>query len=62
MGNRFVLDRANKANASCFEMWSKAREGRFYKRKLSKARRRAWKERSDTHLTHWESVCNNKNW
>ena len=62
MGSRFVLDRANKANANCFEMWPQAKEGRFYKRKLSKARRRAWKEKSDKHLTHWESVCNNKNW
>ena len=41
MGNRFVEDRLAKANISFSEMWGSEHEGRFWKRKLSKARRRA---------------------
>ena len=62
MGNRFVIDRMEKAGVSFTEMWVHPHIGRFYKRKLSKARRRAWKEKSDAHLVHWESVCDEKNW
>jgi len=51
-----------KAGVSFTEMWVHPHIGRFYKRKLSKARRRAWKEKSDAHLVHWESVCDEKNW
>ena len=43
MGRRFVDDRLEKANISFSEMWSGVGEGRFWKRKLSKARRRAAK-------------------
>ena len=43
MGNRFVEERLARANISFSEMWSCEHEGRFWKRKLSKARRRAAK-------------------
>ena len=62
MGNRFVIERMERAHANCFDMWIHPHIGRYYKRKLSKARRRAWKEKSDKHLTNWESECNWKGW
>ena len=62
MGNRFVTERMEKAGVHFTRMWVHPHIGRFYKRKLSKARRCAWKEKSDTHLVNWESECNWKNW
>ena len=72
MGNRFIEDRLNKAQASFSEMWSSEHEGRFWKRKLSKARRRAGKrlcrygednlEKTERGLSGIESTCNWKNW
>lgn len=62
MGNRFVIDRMEKAHVHFTRMWVHPHIGRFYKRKLSKARRRAWKEKSDKHLVNWESECNWKGW
>jgi len=38
--------------------WEKPGKGRYFKRRLSKARRRAWKQRPRKALSHWESECN----
>ena len=72
MGNRFFQDRMAKANVSFSEMWGSAHEGRFWKRKLSKARRRAGKrlcrygeddlKMVERGVTQYESTCNYKNW
>ena len=62
MGHRFVLERMEKAHVRFTEMWIYPHIGRYYKRKLSKARRRSWKEQSDKHLVSWESECNWKGW
>ena len=43
MGRRFINDRIAKANISFSEIWPSAHEGRYWKRKLSKARRKAAK-------------------
>ena len=42
--------------------WSSRGEGRYWKRRLSKARRRAWKDSHQRGLLHWERLCNWKNW
>ena len=72
MGRRFVDDRMNKANVSFSEMWSKAHEGRFWKRKLSKARRRVGRRlcrygehdlrKVERGLPQIERECNYKRW
>ena len=43
MGNRFWQARLDKAHVSFSEMWGSEHDGRFWKRKLSKARRKAAK-------------------
>jgi len=44
-------------------VWSSAHEGRYYKRMLSKCRRRAWKnEGHERNLVGIEKRCNWKNW
>ena len=48
MGNRFVEDRLARAQISFSEIWGSEHEGRFWKRKLSKARRREAKRLYNT--------------
>jgi len=72
MGNRFVEDRLACAGISFSEMWSSEHEGRFWKRKLSKARRRAGKRlcrygeddlrKVERGLVGIEGTVNWKNW
>jgi len=62
MGNRFFIDRMEKANARFHGLWSSPHIGRFFKRKLSKARRRAWKDKRERGLASAESEANYKNW
>jgi hypothetical protein len=72
MGNRFIEDRLAKANITFSEMWGSAHEGRYWKRKLSKARRRAAKRlcrygeddlaKVERGLPGIESNVNWKNW
>jgi len=49
-------------NGSICCRWGSRGEGRYYKRRLSKARRRAWRDPHRRGLLHWESICNWKNW
>lgn len=45
MGRRFITERAdNIPNNRWYAIWNKAGIGRYWKRQLSKSRRRAWKE------------------
>ncbi len=72
MGQRFFEDRMNKAGVTFSEMWSKAHEGRFWKRQLSKARRKAAKRlcrygeddlaKVERGLAGIEGECNWKRW
>lgn len=72
MGNRFVEQRLARARISFSEMWGSEHEGRFWKRKLSKARRRVGKRlcrygeddlrRIERGLEAIERICNWKNW
>jgi len=72
MGNRFVEDRLARAGISFSEMWASEHEGRFWKRKLSKARRRAGKRlcrygeddlrKVERGLVGIEGTANWKNW
>jgi hypothetical protein len=64
MGNRFVKDRMEKANVTFSQMWPSPHEGRYWKRMMSKARRRAWKQRGieGTPINKYESFCNYKGW
>jgi hypothetical protein len=72
MGNRFVEERLTRANISFSEMWGSEHEGRFWKRKLSKARRRASKRlcrygeddlsKVERGLPQIERICHWKNW
>jgi len=44
-------------------VWQSEHEGRFWKRLLSKARRRAWKNPGhERNLAGIEGTCNWKNW
>ena len=45
MGRRFVVERMENAGVHFTRMWVHPHIGRYCKRKLSKARRRAWKEK-----------------
>lgn len=65
MGRRFINERANSLPKNCrYLMWDSVGVGRYWKRQLSKSRRRAWKQygiegRVDTKY-EWE--CAMKNW
>ena len=64
MGNRFVTERYKKTNKPgwCF-MWSSAHEGKWWKRQMNKARRRAWKAGIEgVPKNRYESFCNWKGW
>ena len=64
MGRRFIKDRLTKSHARAHEIWVSAHEGRYWKRMLSKARRRAWKQdRIEGRLKNkYESFCAYKGW
>lgn len=64
MGTRFELDRMEKAHVPCYRLWHRAGEGRFWKRQLSKARRRAWKQKGIEGRENncYESECHYKGW
>lgn len=64
MGNRFVKDRMRKANVSFSQLWVGLHQGRYWKRQLSKARRRAWKQDSIEGKpdNKYESYCAYKGW
>ncbi len=47
--------------ASWTGRWNRG-EGRYWKRKLSKARRRSWKDPHNRGLLNVERECNWKNW
>lgn len=42
--------------------WGSRGEGRYWKRQLSKARRRAWKYGHEGALIKYGRICNWKNW
>ncbi len=64
MGRQFVIDRINKANVGLTHLWTKAHLGRFWKRQMNKARRRAWKQNSVEGKPNnkYESYCQYKGW
>jgi len=63
LGNRFREYRAKKAGVTFTGLWRNAHEGRWYKRKLHKARRQAWKRGVEGVPDNWyESMCNWKGW
>jgi hypothetical protein len=43
-------------------VWNKRGEGRYWKRRLSKARRRAWRDTHKRGLAQIESTVNWKDW
>lgn len=46
---------------TCTQVWSGRGTGRWYKRRLSKARRR-WRDEHRRGLSHIETECNYKGW
>lgn len=50
------------SHASFTDRWSGRGIGRFWKRQLSKARRRAWKDPHKRGLMNYEHECNWKSW
>ena len=72
MGNRFIEQRLAKAGVSFSEIWMRPHVGRFWKRQLSKARRKAAKllcrygeddlAKVERGLSGIEQTCNWKNW
>jgi hypothetical protein len=44
------------------EVWNGVGQGRYWKRRLSKARRRAWKDSHQRGLAELESKVNWKDW
>jgi len=64
MGNRFFVDRAKNANTKCYNIWVSPHQGKYWKRKMHKARRRAWKldgieGKPDN---KYETFCEYKGW
>jgi hypothetical protein len=53
-----------KANVTFSQMWVAAHMGRYWKRAMSKARRRAWKQRGieGTPVNRYENDCAYKGW
>jgi len=64
MGNRFVLERMEKAHARCYQLWAGLHQGKYWKRQMHKARRRAWKQDGieGTPNNKYESFCDYKGW
>lgn len=64
MGNRFHIDRAAKAGGSLYGMWAGLHQGKYWKRQMHKARRRAWKQNGIEGIPNnkYESFCNWKGW
>jgi hypothetical protein len=64
MGNRFVLERAEKAHISFERIWTGIHQGKYWKRQMNKARRRAWKQNGLEGVPNnrYESLCDYKNW
>jgi len=72
MGRRFVEQRMEKAHVNFSALWMRSGNGRFWKRKLSKARRRVAKRlcrygeddlrKVERGLPGIEQTCNWKNW
>lgn len=64
MSQRFREERCKRAHASYTQMWLGVGEGRYWKRQLSKARRRAWKQQGieGKPVNKYESYCNYKGW
>jgi hypothetical protein len=72
MGRRFVEQRMEKAHVNFSALWMRSGNGRFWKRKLSKARRRAAKRlcrygeddlsKVERGLPQIERICHWKNW
>ena len=46
----------------CYNVWTSRGMGRWYKRRLSKARRRAWRDSHERGLVGLESWVNCKGW
>ena len=64
MGNRFVIDRAKNVNAKWYNIWVGPHQGKYWKRKMHKARRQAWKldgieGKPDN---KYETFCEYKGW
>lgn len=65
MGRRFIAERIENIPLRRWTgLWPRAGAGRYWKRQLSKSRRRAWKQyRIEGRAnTRYESECANKNW
>lgn len=65
MGNRFFNERIPEGKRFC-DLWGKPGNGRYWKRKLSKARRKAAKQRLQGNRARdpvaLESTVNYKTW
>jgi len=64
MGNRFVIDRAKKTNAKWYNIWAGLHQGKYWKRQMNKARRRAWKQQGIEGIpdNKYETFCEYKGW
>lgn len=64
MGKRFYIDRRDKAGVAWHNMWAGLHQGKYWKRQMNKARRRAWKQQGieGTPVNKYESFCNYKGW
>lgn len=64
MGRRFVIDRIEKAKVSFTCTWPGEHQGRYWKRQMNKARRRAWKQQGleGKPVNKYESFCSYKGW
>ena len=64
MGRRFVIERMEKAGVHFTRMWVGLHQGKYWKRQLSKARRRAWKQDGleGQPDNKYETFCEYKGW
>ena len=63
MGQRFIENRIEKYPFLNFtSLWAGSKISRYMKRRLSKARRRSWKDPRGRGLAGVESECNWKGW
>jgi len=64
MGKRFYIDRRVMAGTAWYNMWAGLHQGKYWKRQMNKARRRAWKQQGieGTPVNKYETFCKYKGW
>ena len=64
MGMRFDIERIEKARGKWHNIWAGLHQGKYWKRQMNKARRRAWKQQGIEGIpdNKYETFCEYKGW